>query len=218
MWEEIVMGKKGIEDMISELEIFIDNCKYQPLSSSKIIVPKEELSLMLKELRLKMPSEIERCQKIMRNKDAIIEDAKAEGNKIIDDARQQAAAMVNEHVITTTAQEQAEVIRNQAKADCDAMLMQAKADANAMVETASFEASDLRTSAMNYSTGIIYDIENMLRKTMEEENSRYQSFFNSMEGLYNSISSNRQELEAQLRVMSGMEMEEAAVAQETTEE
>lgn len=208
------MGKKGIEDMISELEIFVDNCKYQPLSSSKIVVPKEELMLMLKELRLKMPSEIERCQKIMRNKDAIIEDAKLEGNKIIDDARQQAAAMVNEHVITTTAQEQAESIRNQARMDSEAMLMQAKADANSMVETASFEASDLRTSAMNYSTGIIYDIENMIQKTMEEENARYQSFFSSMENLYNSISSNRQELEGQLSALSGADAEEAAVAEE----
>lgn len=208
------MGKKGIEDMISELEIFVDNCKYQPLSSSKIVVPKEELMLMLKELRLKMPSEIERCQKIMRNKDAIIEDAKLEGNKIIDDARQQAAAMVNEHVITTTAQEQAESIRNQARMDSEAMLMQAKADANSMVETASFEASDLRTSAMNYSTGIIYDIENMIQKTMEEENARYQSFFSSMESLYNSISSNRQELEGQLSSLSGADVEEAAVAEE----
>ena len=27
------MAKKGIEEMISEIEIFIDNCKYQPLSS-----------------------------------------------------------------------------------------------------------------------------------------------------------------------------------------
>lgn len=209
------MGKKGIEDMISELEIFVDNCKYQPLSSSKIVVPKEELMLMLKELRLKMPSEIERCQKIMRNKDAIIEDAKAEGNKIIDDARQQAAAMVNEHVITTTAREQAESIRNQAREDSEAMLMQAKADANAMVETASFEASDLRTSAMNYSTGIIYDIENMIQKTMEEENTRYQTFFSSMENLYHSISNNRQELEGQLQAMSGVEVEEAAAAEET---
>lgn len=36
------MARKGIEEMISEIEIFIDNCKYQPLSSSKIIEPKED--------------------------------------------------------------------------------------------------------------------------------------------------------------------------------
>ena len=41
------MAKKGIEEMISEIEIFIDNCKYQPLSSSKIVVPKDDLEQML---------------------------------------------------------------------------------------------------------------------------------------------------------------------------
>ena len=44
------MARKGIEEMISEIEIFIDNCKYQPLSSSKIIVPKDDLEQMVGEL------------------------------------------------------------------------------------------------------------------------------------------------------------------------
>lgn len=47
------MAKKGIEEMISEIEIFIDNCKYKPLSSSMIIVPKDDLEQMLNELKLK---------------------------------------------------------------------------------------------------------------------------------------------------------------------
>lgn len=29
------MGKKGVEEMIDQIEIFIDNCKYQPLSQNK---------------------------------------------------------------------------------------------------------------------------------------------------------------------------------------
>ena len=31
------MAKKGIEEMISEIEIFIDNCKYQPLSPVRLL-------------------------------------------------------------------------------------------------------------------------------------------------------------------------------------
>ena len=71
------MARKGIEEMISEIEIFIDNCKFQPLSSSKIIVPREDLMQMVSELKLKIPNEIERCKKIMRNKEAILADARA---------------------------------------------------------------------------------------------------------------------------------------------
>ena len=69
------MARKGIEEMISEIEIFIDNCKYQPLSSSKIIVPKEDLEQMVGELKLKLPNEIERCKKIMKKKN--VTDARA---------------------------------------------------------------------------------------------------------------------------------------------
>ena len=77
------MAKKGIEEMISEIEIFIDNCKYKPLSSSMIIVPKDDLEQMLNELKLKLPNEIERCKKIMRNKEAILADARTRADSII---------------------------------------------------------------------------------------------------------------------------------------
>ena len=77
------MARKGIEEMISEIEIFIDNCKFQPLSSSKIIVPREDLMQMVSELKLKIPNEIERCKKIMRNKEAILADARARADSII---------------------------------------------------------------------------------------------------------------------------------------
>ena len=62
------MGKKGVEEMIEDIEEFVNSCKFQPLSNNKITVPKDELERMLNELKLNLPSEIERCKKIMRNK------------------------------------------------------------------------------------------------------------------------------------------------------
>ena len=52
-----------IEQIISEIEEYIDGCKFQPLSNSKIIVNKEELEELLTELRMKTPDEIKRYQK-----------------------------------------------------------------------------------------------------------------------------------------------------------
>ena len=54
-----------IEQIISEIEEYIDGCKFQPLSNSKIIVNKEELEELLTELRMKTPDEIKRYQKII---------------------------------------------------------------------------------------------------------------------------------------------------------
>ena len=58
-----------IEQLIDDIEVYIDSCKYQPLSSSKIIVNKEEIDELLRELRMNTPDEIKRYQKIISNKE-----------------------------------------------------------------------------------------------------------------------------------------------------
>ena len=51
-----------IEQLIDEIEEFVESCKPQPFSQTKIIVPKDELFELLTELRLKTPDEIKRYQ------------------------------------------------------------------------------------------------------------------------------------------------------------
>ena len=63
-----------IEQLIGEIEEYIDSCKFQPLSTSKIIVNKDQMDELLRELRMKTPDEIKRYQKIISNKDAILPD------------------------------------------------------------------------------------------------------------------------------------------------
>ena len=61
-----------IEQLISDIEAYIDNCKYQPFSNNKIIVDKDQLEDMLSE---KETITGEEFMKILNNKDAIISDA-----------------------------------------------------------------------------------------------------------------------------------------------
>ena len=58
-----------IEQIIDEIEEFIEGCKTAPFSQSKIIVPKEQLYELLTELRVKTPDEIKRYKKIIEQKD-----------------------------------------------------------------------------------------------------------------------------------------------------
>ena len=71
-----------IEQIIQEIEEYVDSCKFQPLSTTKIVVNKEEIEEYLRELRLKTPDEIKRYQKIISNKDAILEDAQAKADSL----------------------------------------------------------------------------------------------------------------------------------------
>ena len=88
-----------IEQIIDDIDEFIDSCKFQPLSSTKIIVNKEEIDEYLRELRLKTPDEIKRYQKIISNKDAILEDAQSKADAIIADAQAKAQELVTQHEI-----------------------------------------------------------------------------------------------------------------------
>ena len=72
-----------MEQIIEEIEDYIDGCKPQTFSSSKIIVNREEMEELLNELRIKTPEEIKRYQKIISNKEAILADAQQKAEAII---------------------------------------------------------------------------------------------------------------------------------------
>ena len=82
-----------IEQIIEEIEEYIDSCKFQPLSTTKIIVNKDQMDELLRELRMKTPDEIKRYQKIIANKDAILADAQA--NEIVTAATAQAQQILD---------------------------------------------------------------------------------------------------------------------------
>lgn len=86
-----------IEQIIEEIEEYIDSCKFQPLSTTKIIVNKDQLDELLRELRMKTPDEIKRYQKIIANKDAILADAQAKADNMIEEAHIQTNELVSEH-------------------------------------------------------------------------------------------------------------------------
>ena len=102
-----------IEQIIEEIEEYVESCKYQPLSTTKIVVNKEELEELLRELRLKTPDEIKRYQKIISNKDAILADAQNKADAIIAEAQAKAREMVEQSEVMQSAYAQAnETVNN----------------------------------------------------------------------------------------------------------
>lgn len=53
-----------IEQIINEIEEYIESCKFQPLSNTKILVNKEEIEELLVELRLRIPEEIRSIRRL----------------------------------------------------------------------------------------------------------------------------------------------------------
>ena len=110
-----------IEQLISEIEEYIDGCKPKAFSNTDIIVNKEEIEELLMELRMRIPDEIKKYQKIISNQDAILSDARTQADSMLAEARTQADSMlesaraqtddlVNEHEIMQRAYAQADAV------------------------------------------------------------------------------------------------------------
>ena len=119
-----------IEQIIEEIEEYVESCKYQPLSTTKIVVNKEELEELLRELRLKTPDEIKRYQKIISNKDAILADAQNKADAIIAEAQAKAREMVEQSEVMQSAYAQANETVNNANQQAQEILDAAKDEAD----------------------------------------------------------------------------------------
>ena len=166
-----------IEQLIDEIEDYIDGCKYQPLSKTNIIVNKEEIDELLRELRMKTPDEIKRYQKIITNKEAILNDA------LIKDATVQTTELINEHEIM-----------QQAYAQANEVVKMATIQAQEILNNATIEANGVRTSAMQYLDDMLANLESAMTATLATTTEHYQSFFSTINSYNETVKANRAEL------------------------
>ena len=172
-----------IEQIIEEIEEYIDGCNYSPLSKKNIVVNKEEIEELLRELRMKTPDEIKRYQKILANKDAILADAQAKADAIVNQANIQLNELISE-----------QEIMKQAYAQANAVVEAATMQAQEILNSAAADANEIRMGAMQYTDGMLANMQSIIQNTMESYNSRYASLINSLNGYYEMIAENRQEL------------------------
>ncbi len=175
-----------IEQIIEEIEEFIDSCKFQPLSSTKIVVNKEELEELLRELRMKTPDEIKRYQKIISNKDAILEDAQTKADNIIAEAQAQAQKIVSESEVMQVALQQS----NQ-------LIEQTNAQAQEIMDKATEDSNSIRMNAIRYTDEMLENLEKIMSHTIDSAGTKYNNFINSIQSCYDIVSKNRSELSPQ---------------------
>lgn len=175
-----------IEQLIDEIEEYIESCKYQPLSTTKILVNKEEIEELLNELRMKTPEEIKRYQKIIQNKEAILNDAREKAQSLINEATEHTTELINEHEIM-----------QQAYAQANEVVQLATRQAQDIVDQAMMEANAVRESVMQYIDDMMANVENILENAIEVSNTHYGNLVNDLTSLNDVVSRNRAEFHAQ---------------------
>ena len=172
-----------IEQLIDEMEEYIDNCKYKAFSTDVILVNKAEIEDLIRELRLKTPEEIKKYQKIIANRDAILNDAKQKAQDLLTDAAVQTNELISEHQIM-----------QQAYAQANEIVELATRQAQDILDNATIEANAVKASAMQYTDSILANLENVLKQSIEIATRDYNTMVGHLKEIDSVVTANRAEL------------------------
>jgi vacuolar-type H+-ATPase subunit H len=175
-----------IEQIIEEIEEYVESCRYQPLSTTKIVVNKEELEELLRELRLKTPDEIKRYQKIISNKDAILADAQSKSENMLSETQAKVQEMVGQSEVMQKAYDQANETINDANTQ-----------AQQIIDSATQDANNIRLSAISYTDEMLANLSSIMNSTLTDTGEKYNAFIGSLQSCYDVVNKNRSELAPQ---------------------
>ena len=109
-----------IQHLVDSLEQVLNESTRVPLSAY-IIVNEEKIYSLLDQMRVAVPEEIRRANRIEAEKDRILAQAKEEADRIRELARQEAGELVKRDAIVSAAQHRAENIIERARRDSEAL-------------------------------------------------------------------------------------------------
>lgn len=186
------MARKSIEDVMNEIEDFLNSCKTTALSSNKVVVPRDEFDELFGDLKVKIPAEIDRCKKIMRNKDAILMEARRTADGILAEATAKANQMVAQTEIMALANQQAYETVELARVQANDMLAQAVAESN-----------ELRFGAMQYTNDIMMGIRSYIEATLDAERANYENLIATLTNDFMIADANLEEIQTQIVEFTG---------------
>jgi vacuolar-type H+-ATPase subunit H len=123
---------EGVIALVDELLASVEAARKMPLTN-KVVLDQDELLDLLEQLRDELPAELSQAQAVLRDRDKIITGARAEAERMLREAGQRAEDLARDNVITDAARKHAEEI----------------------VEQAGQVAREIRTSANEYTDGLL---------------------------------------------------------------
>lgn len=122
-----------IDELLDVMDETLEEAVNLPFTGGKRVVDVEKVREIIDEIRLNMPAEIRQAKNVVKDRNNIVENAKAEADAIVKRAEDRARAMVAEQAIVkaaqqkateilTSAQEQSREIRGTVTSYCENML------------------------------------------------------------------------------------------------
>ncbi len=134
-----------IQHLVDRLEQVLNESSRVPFSAY-LFVNEDRIYNIVDQMRVAVPEEVKRANRIEAEKDRILAQAKEEAARIRELAKQEAGELVKRDAITTSAQQRAENILERARRDAEALRQDA--DAYVVTELSSLEEELLRSLAV----------------------------------------------------------------------
>ena len=181
--------KNGCVKLLAELEAYINQSK-KALIGNKRVVDFDEIMAIITAIKDSLPNDIKQAQYLLKERDSIIGEARAEADKTLREANQeaemlvrdaqrearetlkQAEAMADEKL--RMANEEAEIIVNEAKhkqmelIDQHQITRMATEQAKTMLEDAKKQAREIRLGGREYVDDMLARLEAQLEKNLNE--------------------------------------------------
>jgi len=165
------MEQESLMDYLDELEELVDNSKSVPFSN-KVGIEKEKIFDIVRDIRLNLPAELRQAQRILDERDKIINEAKIKAASMVDEAEAAAQFMVSTSEIYKAAEEQSDELLEQTRQN----------------------ARDMRLNAMDYADELLSKTESMIREALYNMDQQHQMMDNYFSETIDILYSNRQEL------------------------
>ena len=134
----------GVLALVEELLANVESARKMPLTN-KVMLDQDAILDLLEQLRDELPDELNQAQWLLRDRDKLVTQARAEAERILREAAARADELARESAITETARKRAEEI----------------------VEQAGQVAREIRVSANEYTDGLLLKTQETVVATLK---------------------------------------------------
>ena len=155
-----------ILQLVDQLEQIFNRGYRLPLSDS-LVVSEEECMRLIDQMRISVPSAIKESERMVAERDRILDEARAEGEAIVEQARQHAVNMISQEVVTQEARREAEQIVARSRAEAEGLLNRSRDEADGLIRDAEEYTVDVLQGLVSQLSGVVQQARNGIQAIEE---------------------------------------------------
>jgi len=116
-----------VQGKLDEIVAMVEQARSRALAAHQAVVSRQELLGALEELRELLPGEMSEARQVLRDREQLIEGAKAEGRRLLAAAHEQCQRLVNDHEVLARAEQEAQDVLDYARNESSRMRLETEA-------------------------------------------------------------------------------------------